>query len=413
MNITLCKKYQNLFKDFKDVRIILLSGGRGSGKSFASSLWLTNKFYNSKKNALYLRKFATNIESSVIPQFLQQVSCLNLPFTIKKNSIENRYGKKLYFMGIESSQSSADSKLKSIPELENVLIEEASEITEDEFDKLNLSVRDIDSEPKIVLCFNPSHQSHWVYQKFYNKRDVDYDFNGIKDEVLYIHTTYLDNIKNLDESFLREAETTKKYDPIKFQRDFMGKWLNEVDNPLLSKQLLDLAIEKVEIPQVFDKIVVAIDPAATVNKNSDATGIAVCAKKDKDFYILECIEEKLSPLDWANKTKLLYQKYNADFIVYEANQGGDMVLQTLRTVLGNFVKINSVRATKSKVIRFEPVHALYEQNLIHHCGRFIDLETQLLTFSGNEKDKSPNSVDSMVWGITTLNERGKTSVGYV
>lgn len=411
--ITLNPKYKDLFKDYKNIRIILLAGGRGSGKSFASSLWLTNKFYNSKKNALYLRKFATNIESSVIPQFLQQVSCLNLPFTIKKNSIENRYGKKLYFMGIESSQSSADSKLKSIPELENVLIEEASEITEDEFDKLNLSVRDIDSEPKIVLCFNPSHQSHWIYQKFYKKRDIDYDFNGIKDEVLYIHTTYLDNIDNLDKSFLQEAESTKKYDPIKFQRDFMGKWLNEVDNPLLSKQLLDLAINKIEIPNSFDKIVVSIDPAISVNKNSDATGLSVCGKKDKDYYILECFEEKLSPLEWATKAKQLYQKYNADNIVVEVNQGGDMCEQTLRQVCGTFIKIDKVRATKGKVLRFEPVHALYQQQLIHHCGRFIDLETQLLTFSGNEKDKSPNSVDAMVWAITYLAQHGKNSVGFV
>jgi phage terminase large subunit len=61
MNINLNSKYQPLFRDYKDIRIILLSGGRGSGKSFAGSLWLTNKFYNSKKNALYLRKYATNI----------------------------------------------------------------------------------------------------------------------------------------------------------------------------------------------------------------------------------------------------------------------------------------------------------------------------------------------------------------
>lgn len=410
--IRLNSKYKDLFKDYKNIRIILLAGGRGSGKSFASSLWLTNKFYNSKKNALYLRKFATNIESSLIPQFLQQVSCLNLPFTIKKNSIENRYGKKLYFMGIESSQSSADSKLKSIPELENVLIEEASEITEDEFDKLNLSVRDIDSEPKIVLCFNPSHQSHWIYQKFYKKRDVDYDFNGIKDEVLYIHTTYLDNIDNLDKSFLQEAESTKKYDPIKYQRDFKGKWLNEVDNPLLSKQLLDLAINKIEIPNQFDKIVVAIDPAATVNKNSDESGISVVGKKDEHYYILECEEKKWTPHEWALKAHELYKKYNADQIIYENNMGGLMVEQVLRQVTGTFCKINAVRASKGKVIRFEPVKSLYEQQLIHHCGRFIDLETQLLTFSGNEKDKSPNSVDSMVWGVSYLAERGKNSIGF-
>lgn len=120
------------------------------------SLWLTNSFNVSEKNALYLRKFATNIESSVIPQFLSQVQCLHLHFDIKKNSIQNQYGKKLYFMGIESSQTSADSKLKSIPNLERVLIEEATEITEEEYTKLNLSIRDKDSHPKIVLTFNPN-----------------------------------------------------------------------------------------------------------------------------------------------------------------------------------------------------------------------------------------------------------------
>ena len=80
-------------------------------------------------------------------------------------------------------------------------------------------------------------------------------------------------------------------------------------------------------------------------------------------------------------------------------KAGQMVESTLRTVLGNFVKIQSVRATKNKVIRFQPIHALYEQQLVHHQGRFTDLEYQLLTYSGNIKDKSPNSVDSMVWRI--------------
>jgi phage terminase large subunit-like protein len=76
---------------------------------------------------------------------------------------------------------------------------------------------------------------------------------------------------------------------------------------------------------------------------------------------------------------------------------GLMVESTLRTVLGNFVRIKSVRATQNKVIRFDPVKALYEQNLVFHLRRFIDLETQLLTYSGNPKQASPNSLDAMVW----------------
>ena len=376
------------------------------------SLWLTNSFYGSKKNALYLRKFATNIESSVIPQFLSQVQCLHLHFDIKKNSIQNQYGKKLYFMGIESSQTSADSKLKSIPNLERVLIEEATEISEEEYTKLNLSIRDKDSFPKIVLTFNPNFQEHWIYKKFYEQRGVDYDFIGVKDGVLYIHTTFLDNIDNLDESFLREAENCKKYDPVKYARDFEGRWLNSNEEAVLSKELLDLALEKVERPNNFEQVVVALDPAVSVNENSDATGLAVCAKSNGHFYILHTEEHKFTPQQWANRCKELYDIYHADFIVYERNQGGDVIETTLRTALGTFVKIKHVTATKGKIIRFSPVHSLYEQHLIHHLGRFFDLEKQLLTYSGNPKQKSPNSLDAAVWAITSLNISGKSSFGF-
>jgi PBSX family phage terminase large subunit len=404
--IILNKKYEPLFRDYKEVRTVLLAGSRGSGKSFAGSLWLTNSFNNSHKNALYLRKYATNIEASVIPQFLSQVDCLKLKFNIKKNSIENQNEKKLYFMGIESSQSTADSKLKSIPNLERVLIEEATEITEEEYNKLNLSIRDKDSQPKIVLTFNPSYEEHWIYKRFYEQRNIAYDFNGVKDGVLYIHTTYLDNINNLDETFLKEAEATKKYDPIKYARDFEGKWLKETEKSFLTQQLLELAIQNVEEPNEYEQIVVAVDPAVTTNKNSDATGIAVAGKKGNHYYVLHVEENKWTPEQWSTKAKELYDKYNANFIVYESNQGGDMVEHTLRNVLGNFVRIKSVRATQGKLIRFEPVLALYEQQLVHHLGRFHDLEYQLLTYSGSAKDSSPNCVDAEVWAITSLNQSG-------
>jgi phage terminase large subunit-like protein len=88
--------------------------------------------------------------------------------------------------------------------------------------------------------------------------------------VLYIHTTFLDNIDNLDESFLREAETCKKYDPVKYARDFEGKWLDSDSKALLTKELLDLSISKDDLTN-FDKVVVAIDPAVSVNSNSDNT----------------------------------------------------------------------------------------------------------------------------------------------
>ena len=413
MNINLNSKYQPLFRDYKDIRIILLSGGRGSGKSFAGSLWLTNKFYNSKKNALYLRKYATNIQSSVIPQFLQQVQCLNLPFLIKKNSIENRFGSKLFFMGIQSSTSSADSKLKSIPNLQNVLIEQATEITEDQFQKLNLSVRDKDSYPKIVLTFNPSDSHHWIYQKYYKNRGIPYNFNGKHDEVLYIFTTFQDNYRNLDISFLKQAESCKKYDPIRYSKDFQGKWLQNTEKSALTKELLQLAQEKVDYPQKFDKIIIAIDPAISASKTSDDTGIIVAGKYNKNYYILEDKTGIYQPSVWALVVKELYNKYKCNYIVYQSNQGGLLVEQNIRNVCGNFMQIKSVRATKGKLIRWEPCRALYQQKLVHHLKHFQKLNYQLLTYGTSLNDRSPGHMDSLTWALTSLAQSSNSGSLYI
>lgn len=139
--------------------------------------------------------------------------------------------------------------------------------------------------------------------------------------MLYIHTTFLDNIDNLDESFLREAETCKKYDPVKYARDFEGKWLDSDNKALLTKELLDLALNVKEENIVYDQVVVALDPAVSTNKNSDNTGIAVCGKKENKFYVIHVEEKKWTPLEWAQRAKELYIKYNADFVIYEENQG--------------------------------------------------------------------------------------------
>lgn len=98
--LNLNKKWKPLFEAKEDIRYILASGGRGSGKSFTTSLWLAIRFAQSKKNALYLREFMTNAAVSIIPQFLQQVSVLGLSFEIKRTEIVNKYRSKALFSRI-------------------------------------------------------------------------------------------------------------------------------------------------------------------------------------------------------------------------------------------------------------------------------------------------------------------------
>jgi len=151
------------------------------------------------------------------------------------------------------------------------------------------------------------------------------------------------------------------------------------------------------------RIVVAVDPAVTANATSDETGIVVAALGvDGHGYVLEDASIKASPHMWARIAVEAFQRWRADRIVAEVNNGGDLVEYTVRTVDAN-VPLTQVRASRGKIARAEPVAALYEQHKIHHVGVFEALETQMCEGTTLEqRSKSPDRVDALVWAISAL-----------
>ncbi len=156
------------------------------------------------------------------------------------------------------------------------------------------------------------------------------------------------------------------------------------------------------IPEL-ERIVVAVDPAVTAGDNSDESGIIVAGVAKNDGYIIEDASGCLTPLQWARRVVTLYDKYEADAVVTETNQGGDMVKHTLHSVRRH-LPIIEVRASRGKHVRAEPVAALYEQGRIHHIGSFPELENQMcqMTAAGYEGEGSPDRLDALVWALTEL-----------
>ena len=148
------------------------------------------------------------------------------------------------------------------------------------------------------------------------------------------------------------------------------------------------------------RIVIAIDPATSNKQDSDETGIVVAGIGPNNYgYVLEDASGKYSPNTWARKAISLYNKYEADKIVAEVNQGGDMVENVIRGQDRN-VSYKEVRATRGKQIRAEPIASLYEQGKVFHVGQLSKLEDQLCTWEpGND---SPDRLDALVWGLTEL-----------
>lgn len=223
----------------------------------------------------------------------------------------------------------------------------------------------------------------------------------VKDKTVRVTTgSTFENKENLAPNVLRRF--IEKYDNTRLgKQELYAEILDDLEGALWNNDMLNVCIYKGDISKIeFEKVVVAIDPAGSTNKDSDETGIIVVGRILGHYYVLEDGSGKYSPDGWANKAVHLYYKYNANLIVGEKNYGGDMVKHTLQTV-DRSLPIEVVTASRGKFIRAEPIAALYEQNKVFHAKWFNELHEQMTTFVPGAKE-SPDRLDALVWGISCL-----------
>jgi phage terminase large subunit-like protein len=233
----------------------------------------------------------------------------------------------------------------------------------------------------------------------------------VNDPLVYVtRGRTLDNKDNLAGTFM--AAILKKYEGTRLGRQELdAEILLDMPGALWTRDIIErayLSVPPEGVPlDIFSRVVVAIDPAVSNEEGSDETGIVVAGirKSDDHVCVLEDASGRYAPIEWARKAVALYRRWQADRIVAEVNQGGDMVETTLRMVDPN-IPYKKVHASKGKVTRAEPVSALYEQGVVHHFGGFPVLEDQMSQFT-SDFDKtimgfSPDRVDALVWALTEL-----------
>ena len=208
-------------------------------------------------------------------------------------------------------------------------------------------------------------------------------------------STY-DNRANLAESYMEQI--VKRYEGTRLGRqELMGEIIEDVEGALWTLMMLDEL--RVDDAPDLERIVVAVDPAVSAHQDSDETGIvAVGIGVDGEGYVLADRSCKLSPAGWARIVAGLYHDLEADRVVVEANQGGEMVEYTLATV-DQSVPVKRIHASRGKRLRAEPVAALYEQARVHHVGVFSALEDQMMSFTG-DSGGADDRVDALVHGLT-------------
>jgi hypothetical protein len=261
---------------------------------------------------------------------------------------------------------------------------------------------------KAYYDFNPPSKRHWTYLRFIKKINPDTKQpEKMPDNYQFFVINPADNKENLAKEYLDILDSL----PEKARNRFLlGKFADDDDGSLWNDEMLAktrrLGRLEDHLPD-FLRVVVAVDPSGCsgpADLRSDEVGIVVAALgTDGHGYLIEDLSGRYSPQSWGKIATDAFKRHAADRVVAERNYGGAMVEAVIRAADAN-IPYQEVTATRGKVVRAEPIAALYEQEKIHHIGYFSELEDQLCAMSvgGYQGLRSPDRADAAIWAFTEL-----------
>lgn len=345
--------YLPLYLD-KEKFIILVTGGRGSGKSYNGATFIERLTFEMTPvqrmvhQILYTRYTMISASMSVIPEFLEKVQDEGTKrfFKTTKTDVVNKMTKsRIMFRGIKTSSGNQTAKLKSIHALTTFVCDEAEEWTnETDFDKIMLSIRQKGIQNRIIIIMNPTDSNHFIYKKYIEKTHKLVEIDGVQVQVsthpnvLHIHTTYLDNLENLSPEFLKEVEDMKVNNPEKYAHVVIGRWADVAEGAIYKK----FGVVK-EFPQWAQKVSIGLDFGFT----HDETAIVKCGVVGDDLYIDEIcykthmltkdIIQTIRPYNLkviadSENQRLIQEIHNAGIRIYPVGKGVGSVIAGIEKV---------------------------------------------------------------------------------
>ena len=266
-----------------DSRYFIVSGGRGSGKSFSVNALLVMLTYEQGHTILFTRYTLTSAYISIIPEFIDKLEQFGsiADFHITKDEIINKKtGSKIIFRGIKTSSGDQTANLKSLQGITTWVVDEAEELVDEQkFDTIDLSVRQQGKPNRIILILNPTTKEHFIYRRFFEDRGVQEGSNTIKENTTYIHTTYQDNIDNLSKSYIDQIEQMKIRRPEKYKQQMLGAWLNKAEGVIFNNWSVG-EFKHIGTSVWGQDYGFAADPSTLVEVNIDSS--------NKRIYLKEC-----------------------------------------------------------------------------------------------------------------------------
>ena len=387
-----------------DARHISLDGGSRSGKTFLFVYAIIVRACKEPNSRHAIFRFRFNaLKASVIHDTFPKVARLmGVKYKMDKQdwfaTLPN--GSQIWFSGLDDKERT--EKILGM-EFATLFFNECSQIP---WGSVKLALTRLAQKTGLTLKayydLNPPSKAHWSYKVFHELRRPDDKLPLERGKYGNYNINPVDNAENLDPDYLADMANMPARERKRF---YEGKYADIDEGALWTEELLDQNRNMGDELPDMQRIIIAVDPSGCSgpeDKRSDEVGIVVCGLgTDGHGYVLEDLSGKHGPEKWGTIAASAYERHGADAVIGEDNFGGDMVRAIIQAQDPN-IAYRAVKASRGKVVRAEPISALYEQEKIHHVGYFPELEEQLCGFTvgGYMGERSPDRADALVWGMS-------------
>lgn len=396
------KVYEPMYTD-KEHFIILITGGRGSGKSFNAATFIERLTFEKTEEGiahkvLYSRYTMTSASISVIPEVLEKIEADGTEkfFACRKQDIENLItGGRIMFRGINTSSGNQTAKLKSIHGLTTFVVDEGEEWTsETDFEKIILSIRQKGIKCRVVIIMNPTDTSHFVYRKYIKDTHKEVMFGGVPVQisthpnVLHIHTTYLDNLDNLGDEFINEIEEMKRERPERYAHVVMGRW-DDISEGAVFKNW--------GIVECMPDDCIKISRAMDFGYSADPTAIVRCGIKDNTLFIDElCYRTRMTSGDIIRELKqeedfgdggFVYSESADPRLIDEISLGGVIIYPVIKGP-------GSISAGITKMLDMKICVTKRSINLQHELRNYVWAKNKDGAFTNTPEDHDNHLIDA-------------------
>lgn len=388
---------------------VCLVGGSRSGKTFiAIYAIIVRAVKHNNTNHLIVRRNFAHIKSSVWAQTLPQVKSKAFPLLKWIENLSDLYitlpnGSKIICAGTDDKDRI--EKLLGA-EYATIYMNETSQQPYSTYEVLKTRLNPPEGvKPLFILDLNPTNKRHWVYELFFLKINPETKQPlAHQERYTVVQMNPKDNIANLSDGYI---DTLESMSEAKRKRFLEGEFSDDNKDALWKTEwITNNRIDT--LPTNIDTCIVAVDPNVTDDKNAtkstDEAGIITCGRYtiDGEKHYVVISDDSVAGMTWGKASVDAYHKYQADKIIAEVNQGGDLVEAHIRNYDRSIV-YDDVRATRGKELRAEPVADLYRRGYVHHYGVFEDLETELVEWVPGQ-GRSPNRLDALVWAISYMSK---------